>query len=1005
MPVSAHTAADWSALVDGLAATLAADPPGPFDAPEVLVASRPTGRILRQQLAARLPTGICAGIAFPTLRGWIGDRAATHGLAEESAVWDSARAQLVAAEALGRLASGHHVLSAHLARDESPARLQELAARSVGLFRRYVAHAPAMVSAWLAGEDVDALGDPLADHLAWQPELCRRVAESLEVDPVETWRALAEAVGTSPRTLPLHVFALPEATPRDVGLLAAAGRAGPLVIWRVAQDDWPDWAAPLLAGGEPAPAEAPRRPRIEVHGSHGPARQVEVLRDELTRRFEADPALEPRDVVIVCDDPQRWAPHLRAAFDPVPDHRAHPGRSLRVQAGAQGGTNLAREVALRCLRMPEARVTSIELLDLLHLPPIARRWGFDRHREDLVELVAAAGIRWGLDAEHRADFGLGPITQNTWFRGVDRLLAGVALSPGGDSVLATTGVATVGTSDLDLVGGLAEVVSRLRRFRHVGAAPATAACWAARVQGLLGDLTAFDPAELWMPLEVSARLADLVEELGDDGPELSRAAFARFFADRTQAPPLRPSAGNGSLQVVGVGDLPFVGHRLVCLLGIGDGPGGGDPDTVELGPDVPAPRRRRLAQLLTHVRCAPEVLVVLPLRDPLTGAELATPTTISHLLRTTGQDDLTPIIHPSSAHDPGNFTARPSFDPLGLAAARALAQPPVAGSDAGRDRPTVSRRRAALRRPVTVAAATADAAGLVAFLADPARDFLRAALDVRLWESQPPLEEIPFVLDALETWQIRDRLLEAFKRGLTPDQALARERARELVPPGDVGRGVLEGPVAEVSELWLAAHGDWRAQVRDHRVLIEVGGVTIEDSLRTRGGRLVHVTVSDGRRSEIAARVEQLLLAAAGIPAPIRLHRLERDYGVRRASATTLPPPDAPSAAATLAPLVEAWRQGRSRLIPLPQDLAIAFVEQRGAGTLDRGSWQHHADDWRRSLWRRFGPAWRLFYSGVPLEVFDDPATPLDPPPPSGFDSAFAAWAAAIYGPLLGGAP
>ena len=100
--------------------------------------------------------------------------------------------------------------------------------------------------------------------------------------------------------------------------------------------------------------------------------------------------------------------------------------------------------------------------------------------------------------------------------------------------------------------------------------------------------------------------------------------------------------------------------------------------------------------------------------------------------------------------------------------------------------------------------------------------------------------------------------------------------------------------------------------------------------------------------------------------------------------------------------IAAALRQGRSRLIPLPLDLGLEFASQiRGGRPLDEASWQHPAADWRNTLWRRMGPAWPLFYGGVPQELFSDPATNRDPEPPAAHPSAFAAWASAIYLPMI----
>ena len=73
---------------------------------------------------------------------------------------------------------------------------------------------------------------------------------------------------------------------------------------------------------------------VQVHSCHGPARQVDVLREVLLGLLQDDPTLEPRDILVMCPDIETYAPLIVADFglgDVV--HGAHPAHRLRVQAG------------------------------------------------------------------------------------------------------------------------------------------------------------------------------------------------------------------------------------------------------------------------------------------------------------------------------------------------------------------------------------------------------------------------------------------------------------------------------------------------------------------------------------------------------------------------------------------------------------------------------------------------------------------------------------------------
>ena len=53
---------------------------------------------------------------------------------------------------------------------------------------------------------------------------------------------------------------------------------------------------------------------MQVHSCHGPARQVDVLREVLLGLLQDDPTLEPRDILVMCPDIETYAPLIAAGF-------------------------------------------------------------------------------------------------------------------------------------------------------------------------------------------------------------------------------------------------------------------------------------------------------------------------------------------------------------------------------------------------------------------------------------------------------------------------------------------------------------------------------------------------------------------------------------------------------------------------------------------------------------------------------------------------------------------
>jgi len=198
---------------------------------------------------------------------------------------------------------------------------------------------------------------------------------------------------------------------------------------------------------------------VQVHSCHGPARQIDVLREVLLGLLADDPTLEPRDILVMCPDIETYAPLIVADFglgDVVGG--AHPGHRLRVRLADRSllQTNPLLGVASQVLALAGGRVTSSEVLNLAQSAPVRARFGFsDDDLENITRWVRQSNIRWGFDQEHRMPFGV-DFVHNTWRFGLDRVLAGVTMSEMAHTWIdSSLPLADVGSNRVELVGQFA----------------------------------------------------------------------------------------------------------------------------------------------------------------------------------------------------------------------------------------------------------------------------------------------------------------------------------------------------------------------------------------------------------------------------------------------------------------------------------------------------------------------------------------------------------------------
>ncbi|HYF26271.1 MAG TPA: hypothetical protein VD931_11085, partial [Baekduia sp.] len=581
----------------------------------------------------------------------------------------------------------------------------------------------------------------------------------------------------------------------------------------------------------PEPAERyvldPADDSVVIHSCHGRARQVEVLRDAILRALADDPTLEPRDVIVMCPDIETYAPLIHATFgagevfedeeaglldedDAPPD--TGPDLRVRLADRALRQTNPVLGVLVRLLELAGARLTASEVVDLADREPVRRRFGLDD--DDLARLedwVGASGVRWGLDAQHRAPFQLESVRQGTWEAGLDRVLLGVAMTE--DDARLVGGVLPlddVGSQDIDLAGRLGELVARLHDAVRALHERRTMDAWA-QVLGELADaLTATRPRDVWQRQELGRILLDVADEAGGAGAELTVDDVRALLADRLRGRPTRANFRTGHLTMCTLVPMRAVPHRVVCLLGLDDEvfprAGARDGDDLVLQDPHAGDQDARLEDrqlLLDALMSAQDRLIVtFRGRDERTNVPRPPCVPIGELLdvidcaavTSDGRPATAQVVveHPLQPFDPRNFQAPArSFDSTMLDGASALQGPRAqpAGS-------FLAERLAPWRTDVV------ELDDLVRFAERPIRTFLRDRLGITVGSYDDELADaLPVETDNLERWAIGDRLLHARLRGIAMADAADAERARGTLPPGTLGERVLAEVAHDVEQL------------------------------------------------------------------------------------------------------------------------------------------------------------------------------------------------------------
>lgn len=609
---------------------------------------------------------------------------------------------------------------------------------------------------------------------------------------------------------------------------------------------------------------------LEIHACHSPLREIQVLQDQILDRLAreddrvaageittAEDKLAPRDIIVMLPEISKYAPAIQAVFGGAPADRYLPfGLADRARSAAHPIITTFS----RLLELPLWRWRASELLDLLAIPAVMRR--FDLTNSDLTRLgdwLQSAGVRWGRDAEHRAEMGAGHFEQNTWRFGLDRLLLGVAQNA--DDTL-TAGVAPWS----DLEGNATQALGKLWRFEDTLTTiarglrqPTTPGQWQTRLNNMV-DLLLLPDADDRDEQRAIDTLRNVFAQLetAETYTAARPLATSRLISWEAIRDNLRSTLDKaaerqpflaGGITFCGMVPLRAVPFRMICVLGLNDAVFPRQDEARAFNVMFDAPRmgdrsfrdddRLLFLQALTAAR--EHFYISYIGQDICTGEALPPSPIVGELLdfvhryyfRGWSREAFEKhLLHhqPMQPFSSRYFSVDAEDDPHIFTYADAWrAATHTAIAPRGEQTGLLDGSRADLPEPLEAL----DLATLKRFFRHPARYFFEQRLNLSLELATDTIEdEEPTDLTALEAARLRRRLFEqADRQGKTSldDSDRRLEHARGFLPPSPLGADCLEQQAQQVQQLlpiWQAWHAQSPPQTLDI-TLADIAGVRL----------------------------------------------------------------------------------------------------------------------------------------------------------------------------------
>jgi len=686
----------------------------------------------------------------------------------------------------------------------------------------------------------------------------------------------------------------------------------------------------------PAGEERGADDSLRVAVCHGALREVEVLHDFILHRLARDPDLKPGDFLVAAPDMGPYAPLVEAVFS------RPPGDPRRIPYAVVGGTNARTSPVLnaffRILDLTGGRREAPAVLDILASPPVRSR--FDLGEEDLetiVSWVRETAVRWGIDGEDKKRHDLPPVEENTWRAGIERMLMGYAMSPEDDGTLCLGILPFTGIEGergdllgrfLTFVKDLFAVVADLEGKRDL-------ASWSDLFLGILETFFRADG-------EGDHDLRSLRRAVEDLGSLKEKAAYGGEVDLATVRAHLRNTlegTGGGGLAVGGVTfasllDVRGIPFRVVCLLGMNfdDFPRRSPPLDFDLRAHDPRPgdRARRdddrylfLEALLSARRT---LYISYVGRDIKDNSPIPPSVVVSDLLDAVEESfgaaarEGIVTVHPLQAFDPAYFTGEGplfSYAEENCRAARRLTEP--AGGEA-----PVPLAVTPAQDPLPVEATPED---LFRFFAHPVRYFLNRRLGVFLEDEETPEDEETFAPDTLGRYLLLEEVLRAVLEGKGREETGRLLRARGSLPHGAPGDAYLCLLHKEASALARRIRRYTRGEAPLTREIdLTVGGFHLV-------GRIEGIHEGALVRWKGARRSARHLLE--GWIAHLLVNLAEGGLG--RATVLVLKDGDhrfrpCPAARDVLEGLLEVFREGHARALPLFPRTSLRYAQLRQQG-------------------------------------------------------------------------
>lgn len=347
---------------------------------------------------------------------------------------------------------------------------------------------------------------------------------------------------------------------------------------------------------------------VVVSSAHSALREVQALHDHLLTQFAENETLQPRDVLVMCPAIEHYASCIDAVFARTGSGVERFDESPRIPCSIADRAPLDDDplvaAFLMLLTLPDSRFQVNQIVELLALPPLQRKFGLSVESLEVTHFwLQQANVHWGLDAQHKARITENPAAEEmySWHWGLQRLMLGMIAIDQRTQFGDCISVPDVEGQESIEFGRLIAVIEGLMLHNSQLNQARTAKEWQTYLSKMVEECFTpiADEINSWETILKSIADLSVQSEQADVVGYLSLAEVREVLTKRFSI----PDAGNQFMtgQVTFCSMLPMrsIPFKVIAILGLNDGefPRTNPPSSISLltrNPQRTGDRSRRL---------------------------------------------------------------------------------------------------------------------------------------------------------------------------------------------------------------------------------------------------------------------------------------------------------------------------------------------------------------------------------------------------------------------------